>query len=462
MFFQFVNNATIDAKARKAIRSHVMRGRNAGKTITRPSRFVHKKNRETRNLLTRQNFEEKESQRANKLFAIHQVVGHQLSSLSFPVKPSRHIREAIHLFFTLVVDAVYPHKYCTPFEPEQTLWLHYMTVDTAYFHCTLSVMAAGNDFYLEQPGPSPFALTHLSETFQLVTAKLSGPEALSDMTVTLVYGLVIYSQLRGENERWRIHMDGLHRLVELRGGLDQFSGSPTLLQKICRADIDFALANGCSTRFSSDQVPFLSARIGRSLISEFHHVSPLPSAFQRLKPSLQLIAIDIMALTDTLNHSTQGRKVDALTYQEALITIFYRLLHTGPWNNIATDCTFDICCYLGILSFMTTLMFQYGRRRLLRPEMLTRRLKAALQHDGYTCDWGGVKLWLLIVGRISILRDEDDSWILSQTADELKKLGIGDWENLSRELNRFPWIETLHGIALRRIWGDRIFNFRIT
>ena len=38
MSFEFVDNAGIDRRARKLIRSHVMKGKNAGRTVTRASR----------------------------------------------------------------------------------------------------------------------------------------------------------------------------------------------------------------------------------------------------------------------------------------------------------------------------------------------------------------------------------------------------------------------------------------
>ena len=63
------------------------------------------------------------------------------------------------------------------------------------------------------------ALFHLSKTLRYVQASLdNGCEATSDDTMVVVTSLAMAAMLLGELETAGKHMDGLARIVELRGG----------------------------------------------------------------------------------------------------------------------------------------------------------------------------------------------------------------------------------------------------
>ena len=86
MSFKFVNNATIDRKARRLIRSHAAKGKNVGKT--RPPRREPfesgiKKIRSVSELCAVENEDEWESHDA--IPTIERQVGDGLSVLSFPI-----------------------------------------------------------------------------------------------------------------------------------------------------------------------------------------------------------------------------------------------------------------------------------------------------------------------------------------------------------------------------------------
>jgi hypothetical protein len=38
-----------------------------------------------------------------------------------------------------------------------------------------------------------------------------------------------------------------------------------------------------------------------------------------------------------------------------------------------------------------------------------------------------------------------EGWMVDKTGEVMRSLGLGDWESVARVLERFPWIEALHG-----------------
>lgn len=310
----------------------------------------------------------------------------------------------------------------------------------------LCLISACNDFYLLQPKSSALALTHLTQTFQLLARRLSGDEALSELTFALVIGLVIYAQLRGDMSSWRIHMRGLSRLVDMKGGIAQLS-DPILLQKTCRADIDFALSAGCVPQWRLEEIRF-TARYPQNYTAPH-----LPVAFQNLQHTLRSIANDVFSLADVLDRSSPQNKMGPVAFQETLLALCYRLLQPGPFSSPYHGSTLDYGCQMGMIAFLTTLMFQFGRRRLLHHEALSSRFRSFVQ--GYHQDISnqeGLLLWLLFIGRLSILSTSDDKWLIPRIAQEVGNAGIVEWAGLREALARFPWIASLHSAPAEQLW----------
>ncbi len=95
-------------------------------------------------------------------------------------------------------------------------------------------MQACNELFLGGGRSSPEALHYLAQTFAQVRRRLEGTESLSDSTIAIVLSLINQEQIRREHLGAKVHIEGLRRMVELRGGLDQLQGNLPLLLKVCK------------------------------------------------------------------------------------------------------------------------------------------------------------------------------------------------------------------------------------
>jgi hypothetical protein len=78
-------------------------------------------------------------------------------------------------------------------------------------------------------------IVHLSHTFRLVNERLAGDGPISNTTIAVVILLATYERLRGQYRQSLVHLEGLRRMIELRGGIYQLTqSSPSLAQKIFR------------------------------------------------------------------------------------------------------------------------------------------------------------------------------------------------------------------------------------
>ncbi|KAH6614439.1 hypothetical protein B0J18DRAFT_300899 [Chaetomium sp. MPI-SDFR-AT-0129] len=252
--FEFVDNTTIDRAARRRIRSHVATGRNAGKKLSRPSRkkMLTSGPRRARNPETTATLVQ--TRLANSVSP--PPVESPCSAMStLPAYLRQHCDSRWLAHFQGVVSLLGKMRHA----PELDVALDYSSepqlkfvqplfFDEAYFHGAMAVFLSASHRSSPLPYTSSTISTpqevwsartrHLCLALRLVNTRLSGENAASNETLMAVLVLGMYERQQGEYGRGLVHLDGLQRMVQLRGGLAKFSESgpsgPVLARKVFR------------------------------------------------------------------------------------------------------------------------------------------------------------------------------------------------------------------------------------
>jgi hypothetical protein len=104
-------------------------------------------------------------------------------------------------------------------------------------------MQTCNEMYCNNGNSSTKALYHLTQTFNHVTRLLAGPDALSDSAIMIVVSLISHELMRKGYGDLKVHLNGLKRMIQLRGGLSKLEGNPALLLKVCKCVTHKAVAS---------------------------------------------------------------------------------------------------------------------------------------------------------------------------------------------------------------------------
>ncbi|KAK7751742.1 hypothetical protein SLS62_006227 [Diatrype stigma] len=196
--FHFVDTTRNDKASKRRMRRFVMKGKNAGKTIHRPSRLALAENHR------------RPPQSSTGSTALARVTGDDVDK---------------NALFTYSGALTMEYRHCLP-----TYSLPFKVAP----HLLKVINISCNEIFLGDGGTSQKALYYLSRTFVQVRKRLASTDALSDATVGIVLSLINQEQIRKEHASARVHIDGLKRMIELRGGLDDFEGNHALLLKICK------------------------------------------------------------------------------------------------------------------------------------------------------------------------------------------------------------------------------------
>ncbi|KAM7187329.1 hypothetical protein V8F33_011319 [Rhypophila sp. PSN 637] len=292
----------IDKRTRKLIRSHVMIGRNLGSTLPkRASKTTDSSEARTRDSQAQSEPDQRKSTKdkrssknpssvarqlseaqiaeARVVFGILSTthipskVGTDLSLIQFAdktVEPSTAL--VVLRFSSIAKRALYTLEPCVQFNKPNRRWLEPMGHDAVFLHTMINT---AEDYFMLQTGsrahgassPNPRAtgreLGHLSKALGLLRERLiqaEQEEALSDDTICAILCIATTAREFGDYVAAFLHMSGLRKIVDLRGGITGLRGSGKLLIDLFRCDLGTALDTGSLPTFFIDPSvePFIS------------------------------------------------------------------------------------------------------------------------------------------------------------------------------------------------------------
>jgi hypothetical protein len=274
-----------------------------------------------------------------------------------------------------------------------------------------------------------------------------------------------------------------------------------------RSDIEYSLHFGTPTRFTAEDfmhlgrqhedsttttstlpnLPLLTATTHN--LYQWQHLR-LSSALATLLHDATLIAHLLQAASTPGPDQQTNTKLPSSAVHETFILLAYRLQAISPLVSgrvrhahtnyvyiypAVTDAesTVERAVCLGLTAFVASFFWGGGCGSLPKRgslEWIEEGVKGVFSSFG-GMDTGGmqgvgsfgggvgegdkeVMLWMLFVGvAAGVLGGGDmDGWVAVKTGEMMRSLGLCDWESVARVLEKFPWIEVLHGRKGRAHW----------
>ncbi|KAL7908079.1 hypothetical protein GGI35DRAFT_486222 [Trichoderma velutinum] len=456
--FYFVDGAQTNRAAKKLVRSHVMKGKNAGKKFHRRSRLQlapPRLNAGERTIILRQDLDKSKKEfhysdeEHAELIAIMEFPRNAILT-GLPVNITNFSMEIMNEYLTRIMNRMYRLNPWLSMDEVRRMWLPLIFANQAAYYCNIALMQTCNEIYSDNGSSSPKALYHLSQTFNYVTSLLAGPDALSDSTIMIVVTLISQELIRKGDGALRVHLDGLQKMIQLRGGLPKLEGSTALLLKLCKVDIMLAIQHGEPPLFFRDRMAKVRDLLAHKKIDFDGNAAASCPQHDFLEPYLHDILVDMMWTTSLLNN---GVKLDLITLQEMIFSIGYRLTQFHPSEEERRLWQLQASYHIGITILTMAVFLHAGRRQILDYERLDHRLKEILDSDleDYNPE---LALWLSILGGIWVSGGYDEHWLPPRIRPIATRLNIRSWDEAYIILSHFPWIHALHDDPGHALWDQ--------
>ncbi|KAL7941240.1 hypothetical protein V8C42DRAFT_335722 [Trichoderma barbatum] len=385
---------------------------------------------------------------------IPQKVGSELSFTQFAdsVEPSL-VKDVLKFSF-IAKRVIYPLERCINFDRKDKfdrMWFELMTQDAAYLH---TVVFSSQTYFMhtsnqESPGAGKMVMMHHSRALQLLRERLAAKHEevkISDPTILVVLALAGHAHMVNDYETAKKHIDGLQRIVNLRGGLSTFRYHPKLSIELLKCDLGIALSYGTNTVFFTEpsSEPLMPYPDLKQFTAQHSH-----SSQHETYSNLEYLNIDeelghswhaVRRFCAVINSAAEHkRRLPKEILLNTVAPIMYRLL-----NMTFESGSFNEAIRLVQLAFSSHVFLHW--QGVKYPHAY---LPESYRHCLLTLKVPGgssphVLCWLLVMGTISIFSPADDVWLIPWIQVNLKLCEAESWNKLRHQLKQFLWIDILH------------------
>jgi hypothetical protein len=132
---------------------------------------------------------------------------------------------------------IFPLMAAVDFQANNLESLYPIGVDATALHINAFAIEGFIDRILRRQGNiiNPAAMLHFQKGLRLLRERLLGEDdetKLSDSTIGVVLKLTSAAHFDGDYRASKQHLEGLRKMVDLRGGLDAFKGNKLLVEML--------------------------------------------------------------------------------------------------------------------------------------------------------------------------------------------------------------------------------------
>ncbi|KAF4631206.1 hypothetical protein G7Y89_g6916 [Cudoniella acicularis] len=348
--------------------------------------------------------------------------------------------------------------------------------DKALFHTFLSHYAASYNARFEARDPAE-SVYHRTMAMKIVNERLEDPaQALSDGTIAAVANLAIYESANGELEDTMAHLDGLEKMVNLRGGLLEGGFAPYVLRLIGWTDLNCASALSQKPRFQTLNFAHLSPQMiqDHELDSQEYDEATSQTNFfytgnTTSLPHLDKLLTQLREFTTTVQKLTSPDLLpprENLFYSDKIYHFQHQLftiIHSSPSFYTSLDKACSIvallfCCYaLKDIPF-TFRIFTKGVERLkilvaLHEENSKGDDGVMGRNDGDEIEVKRKLFWAVGLGALAAEGKDEWGWFVERIREMCVVMGVDCWDKARSILESVLWQNDLNE-AGERLWKE--------
>ncbi|KAI1125894.1 hypothetical protein F5Y10DRAFT_294276 [Nemania abortiva] len=468
---------------RKLIRSHVMKGKNLGRARPLGSRRYRELTNERANVVSSSSNTDASHHDGNHGSAslsqsisgslphsedqigiqapesIPSLFGSPASTMYLADSVNPAVLEVVLHLSSIAKQLLFSIEKCMFFDRRAENWLAPLAVDPAFLHAKVFTSLYYFDVVLPRRSShdNKHILYHYHTTVSLLRKRLlfdSDEIRLSNNTVSVILSLASQAFRTGELKLALHHMQGIRRIISLRGGLSTFKGNEKLAAEILRCDLGMAVHAGLDPVLLHDAALRDKYRtypnLGIFLDEENLKLSSQSCLFLDSSAATYGVEVDSRlastwsAMSDfcrviNLAAETQQRiKVD--TFLHSMASIMYSLLDMH-----FEESSWDETIRLGLLSFSCSVFLPWSDLGTPLPH-----LHSILKNHFANCAASTsflppkLLLWVLMASTIATSVEPDNGWFYGLMHEAINLCEIKCWSQMRDILMSLMWIGIVH------------------
>ncbi|KAH8692013.1 hypothetical protein BGW36DRAFT_386817 [Talaromyces proteolyticus] len=372
---------------------------------------------------------------------------------AFPFRLEPYMHDLLKYYITIGWKTFYSIEKHAEFNPMTDYWIALAFQDSAFLH---TLLGCADSLSVDAPWRGiqsrPRATRHLNAAISLVNERIANLEFVTDEMLVVVATIAILEKSRGAHAHWSIHMEGLRKLVHLRGGFSCLESKPLLMGKLQRADLCGSIDAVQEPYFAGRYNPTFSITSDTNILNGgFQQIDDLINLDKTLKLCLTSLEGSMKLMKCLI--SNKGGRVEAARLRFGLTATQYTLLSAHFYSNHAGREFFRLTLIL-----FSECLFNEKVPSAPVCDMLITRLQNLYRQTHYCLLTAEFSLWAMFLAAFVASNKSLKNWCLLEIVEFNKAMDINSWERTVEVLELFLWDSHLFGEQFRKIW-DESFAF---
>ncbi|KFX92173.1 hypothetical protein V490_05534 [Pseudogymnoascus sp. VKM F-3557] len=362
------------------------------------------------------------------------------------------VQHLIHHFLSNIAFQYYPLDLNSESNPFIVSWWPRALADPALFH--VSLQTASLDQELRSQKGFPISELLMADSVSLVRRKIEDSSlAFQDETVNSVVTLAAIEHGKGNVEASRMHIDGVKRIVSIRGGINEVKRTSPLTARMV-SWISLLVTGIPQFQVQDD----FGSGSGIDSTMQWHLASMAP---ELQEGTLDNIDVDpaignILTRLRSIFHQPHLSSLSTTELHDLTCFVVHKLLllptlsSADPKRSASSECLrYALVLYMLAIHGTT----YYSQHHLTNTVLLELKgYYAALSHANHS--YGLLEIWVSSVGMVTSTSTTDCQWFTNQARTAAVALSLHTWEDILPYLESVLWVRTQHEAAFRERWQE--------
>ncbi|KAJ8112144.1 hypothetical protein OPT61_g5422 [Boeremia exigua] len=371
-----------------------------------------------------------------------------------------HVQRLIQHFLSHIAFQYYPLDLEITSNPFVVSWWPLALADPALFHVSLQTASLDLDLQAQKGFANSEIL--MADSVSLVRQKIADPtSALQDETLDSIITLAAIEYGKGNTDVSALHVDGVKRLVKLRGGINNVKRMSPLTARmvawVCMVVTQtpqFSTQNDDGSDEAIAPIPQWHQATG-----DVYDLNPVLLKIPLLEADITDILCRLHSLFDSDQHTLSSNDLHDLTCYAV-----HRLLLWSPQpqsDGFPCDLAASgivrhaLVLYLLIIhgpTYFSHARLQYATALKLQAQMEYSWFNMLLNH-------GSLALWLFSIGMIASEGTPEGQWFVNQARTACEILKLQTWDDVVLRLREIVWLDSRAAThSFRQKWQEKFYS----
>ncbi|EHK20600.1 uncharacterized protein TRIVIDRAFT_58856 [Trichoderma virens Gv29-8] len=332
-------------------------------------------------------------------------------------------------------------------------WWPLALADQALFHVSLQTASLYEELQAQKGFPISDLL--MVDSIALVRRRIEDSSlAFQDETLDSVVTLAAIEHGKGNIEASRMHIDGVKRMVSIRGGIDELKQrSPLTARMVSWVSLLVMEEPQFPTKDDSGQGDGISAIPQWQIVSTDAETHNANLDKLNITPAMSNI---LSRLRSIFHHSsltnTQLHDLTCFVMHKLLLLPPSTDANANPVQSAASECLRYATALYMLILHGTTYYSHVGLANAIILQLKS-HLATMLRNDSIRDPLG---IWAISVGMVATVCTRNHEWFTDQACVAAAALGLNTWEDVLTYLQSILWVRVPQEELFRQEWEEAL------